>query len=195
MTEIITEKGKKILEFLKNNPNSEIYKIMVRADIPTKKETKELVNDLRKLELVKTKFENGKRYFSIKSILDKKDLNSSEFEKPESVSLIPAEPIALIIYEPSEVKMPQEIPYSQKEKKKPITTQEKIDEACKKHSLDPKGLSKRILEALAEKPLTERDIRLKSKAKADIRGQIFFLREKGLIKRELEKGGKYKTNI
>jgi len=65
MTKILTEKDKRILEFLKNNPNSEIYKIMVEADIPTKKETIVLVNNLRRSGNVKTKLENRKHLFSI----------------------------------------------------------------------------------------------------------------------------------
>lgn len=65
MTGTIPDKNKRILEFLKNNPNAEIYKIMLGANIPTKKETIKLVNDLRKLKFINAEFKNKKHYFSI----------------------------------------------------------------------------------------------------------------------------------
>lgn len=37
MLEIVSDKTKRILTFLESNPGVDIYKIMVNADIPTKK--------------------------------------------------------------------------------------------------------------------------------------------------------------
>lgn len=157
------------------------------------KKTVELVNNLRRSEAVKAEFKNGKHYFSINpanSALKEKDF---DVKKPENAALVlpaPAEIIELVACKPSEIKILQEKPQPKKEEKKPKTIQEKIEIACKRFNLIE--LQKRILEELAKKPLSEREIRLESKAKADVGGQIAFLREKKLIN---PIKGKYKLNI
>lgn len=192
MLKIVSDKIKRVLTFLESNPRVDIYKIMVNADIPTKKETVELINNLRRSEAVKAEFENGKHYFSINpanSALKEKDFDVKKPEKLEPALRVPAEIVALVAYKPSEIKILQEKPQPKKKEEKLKTIQEKIEIACRRFNLIE--LQKRILEELAKKPLTQNEIRLLTNAKADVSGQISFLREKGLIKSKSKKGKCY----
>lgn len=76
--------------------------------------------------------------------------------------------------------------------KKSQTIGEKIQEVCKRFNLN--NIQRSILEVLAEEPLSESEIRLKSKFKGDIKGQLMFLKQQKLIKNKVIRG-KYQINI